>query len=38
MQHGGRKKARHVVVENVSEESLPPDPIEKPQPKFPIRK
>jgi hypothetical protein len=42
MQHGGRKKARHIVVDAVrspnSEESLPPDPLEKPQPQFPIRK
>lgn len=43
MQHGGRKKTRHVVVDgvrspSVSEESLPPDPAAKPQPKFPIRK
>lgn len=43
MQHGGRKKARHVVVDevrshSVSEESLPPNSVEKPQPKFPIRK
>ncbi len=43
LMHGGRKKARHVVVDgvrspDVSEESLPPDPLEKPQPKFPIRK
>jgi hydrophobe/amphiphile efflux-1 (HAE1) family protein len=46
MQHGlGRKRVQKVVEEDgvrsrsVSEaESLPPDPVEKPQPNFPIRK
>jgi hypothetical protein len=44
LMQGGRKKTRHVAVENevrspISEaESLPPDSIEQPQPKFPLRK
>lgn len=46
IQHGfGKKRARTVVVENgvhsqsvVEGESLPADPVDQPQPKFPIRK